>query len=515
MLKSLKAKAAILLLVFLVLPLLIYDQFRTADMEKRTLLLESLANEGRVVAELLRPRLHDYDGEALRHITQALQRIRVVDGRNIKLLLHPADPRAEGRFFFIAHAPKVSEDYLAETRAQLIETGVLGELRADCATGDRDGVRSVNISGKTEVLTSITPIRTESGCWAVITSHAGDDAIGAAIGQPYWRMPQVQLASAIYLAMALMVLLLALDVWRNLRRFAAAAESIGARPTADGPSFRALNRIPELDGVARAFDRMVVTLSSTAWVIRRAAEDNAHALKTPLSTIAQSLDPLKSALPAHAVHGHRALTLIERAVFRLDDLVDAARQVDRATADILVAPQADVDLGALLEETLEAQADRAAAQGLTFERDIETGGVVGGSRPLLLPVAENLIANAIDFAPPGSAVRVELHADDEGGAEFSVSDNGPGVPEDSRERIFDRYYSTRAGTGASESRGVVGEAHAGIGLWVARRNVEALGGTIRAEANEPAGLRVVVRLPLRPPDRASTTKTPLPRRGSG
>jgi len=515
MLKSLKAKAAVLLLVFLVLPLLIYDQFRTADMEKRRLLLDSLANEGRVVAELLRPRLHDYDGESLRHITQALRRIRVVDGRNIKLLLHPADPQTGDRFFFIAHAPEVSRDYLAATRAQLLETGVLGELRADCATARRDGVPSVNISGKTEVLTSITPVETQAGCWAVITSHAGDDAIGAALGRPYWQTPQVQLAAGIYLAMALMVLLLALDVWRNLRRFAAAAASIGARPMAEGPRFQALNRIPELDGVARAFDRMVVTLSSTAWVIRRAAEDNAHALKTPLSTIAQALDPLKRTLPAHAVQGHRALTLIERAVFRLDDLVDAARQVDRATADILIAPQADVDLGALLEETLEAQADRAAAQDLTFERDIETGVVVGGSHPLLLPVAENLIGNAIDFAPPDSTVHVALHADDEGGAKFSVSDNGPGVPEDSRERIFDRYYSTRPGTATGEPRTVVGEAHAGIGLWVARRNVEALGGTIRAEANEPAGLRVVVRLPPRPPGRASATKTPLSRRDSG
>ena len=75
-----------------------------------------------------------------------------------------------------------------------------------------------------------------------------------------------------------------------------------------------------------------------------------------------------------------------------------------------------------------------------------------------------------------------------------VSDQGPGVPAGQLERIFDRYYAERhaeASNGAPES-------HFGIGLSIARRNVEAMGGTVEAENRTPHGLAVHVRLPLAP-----------------
>jgi len=94
------------------------------------------------------------------------------------------------------------------------------------------------------------------------------------------------------------------------------------------------------------------------------------------------------------------------------------------------------------------------------------------------------------------ASSVDLSTTD-GMAELLIADSGPGVSAENLERMFDRYFSHRpAGDGPSD-----GQVHFGIGLWVARRNVEALGGTIMAENRAPNGLLMRVKLPLAEPTR--------------
>ena len=106
---------------------------------------------------------------------------------------------------------------------------------------------------------------------------------------------------------------------------------------------------------------------------------------------------------------------------------------------------------------------------------------------------ENLIDNAASFSPPGCEILIHLTRDGRF-AHLTVSDHGPGVPEGQLERIFDRYYSERREEAASEA----GATYFGIGLSIARRNVEAMGGTIEAENRAPHGLTVHIRLPLAP-----------------
>ena len=79
-------------------------------------------------------------------------------------------------------------------------------------------------------------------------------------------------------------------------------------------------------------------------------------------------------------------------------------------------------------------------------------------------------------------------------AHLTVSDRGPGVPDEQIERIFERYYSERRADAVGEMPG----SYFGIGLWIARRNVEAMGGMIAAENRRPHGLTVHIRLPLAP-----------------
>ena len=94
---------------------------------------------------------------------------------------------------------------------------------------------------------------------------------------------------------------------------------------------------------------------------------------------------------------------------------------------------------------------------------------------------------------PGSDILVHLTRDG-WFARLTISDQGPGVPAEQLERIFDRYYSERRAEAASDPT----SSYFGIGLWISRRNVETMGGRIEAENLEPQGLAIHVHLPLAP-----------------
>src|SRR5690606_19012989 len=104
----------------------------------------------------------------------------------------------------------------------------------------------------------------------------------------------------------------------------------------------------------------------------------------------------------------------------------------------------------------------------------------------------NLLDNALSFTPPGGQINVSLRKE-AGRAVLSVMDNGPGVPSEDLDRIFERYYSARR-----QNSDEVG--HLGLGLWVVKRNAEALGGEVQASNRVFGGLEISVTLPLTNPN---------------
>ena len=294
----------------------------------------------------------------------------------------------------------------------------------------------------------------------------------------------------------LVVLWVFLSVWRSLRRFADLARSIRASE-APSASFAAQNRVPELDNVAQEFDDMVDTLHGSALAIRNAAEENAHAFKTPIGVIRQALEPLKRPEATADPRTRRAIDLIERAIERLDALVAAARRIDEATAALIHPPRETVKLSDLTERVVEDYREVATARGVRLTAQIEPMLSVQGGEEIMETVVENILDNAIGFSYPGQEVRVRL-ARDGRIAHLVVADAGPGVSTENLERIFDRYFSKRAvpRRDGEAMNGGDGSAHFGIGLWLVRRNVEAIGGSARAENRAGGGLEVHVRLPL-------------------
>ena len=148
-----------------------------------------------------------------------------------------------------------------------------------------------------------------------------------------------------------------------------------------------------------------------------------------------------------------------------------------------------VELPALLERV--ADEARLQAGAPTIEVHAPAGLTVPGDGERLHQVVANLVDNAVRYSPANGRVAIEAMPA-AGSIEVRVTDEGPGIPEDERARVFERFYrSARARTNAGGG--------AGLGLAIAHWIVDLHGGTIRAEAAQPTGCCVVIALPNEPP----------------
>lgn len=487
--RAFATKLFVLIVIFVTVPIIVYDQLRAADEDNKLLLMEGARQQGRMVAEILRPRLGQVTPKLVSELTAALGSL---DGAavKVKLLYRPSDATKPFGFYYVASIPAVTTEYLKRERSELIERGVLAKVRATCATADPIAERYINPSGRLEVLTSLTPIETPSGCWVVITSHSSADFVSSSIGRPYWMTPEILGASTIYLLMALFATLLYLDAWHSVRMFRGLAHGIRTGRRGE-TSFADFNRVPELAGVAHEFDRLIEKLHNSADQMRYAAEENAHAFKTPIAVISQSIEPLKRGAEDNPGVG-RAVGRIERSVERLDALVTAARQMEEMTAELLDQPLQKVELLEPMKRIVQAYGVAQGESGPEIVLTASATPTVNAGEDLLETVIENLLDNAIGFSPPGGKVTLSLDQDGSD-ALITVDDQGSGVAEEKLEQIFERYYSERDET--TRTGGGDSHEHFGIGLWIVRRNVESIGGRITAENSAQGGLRVRVRIP--------------------
>ena len=493
---SVTLKLLLLGVVFLVVPAMLYGRFAEVDAQRQQLLVRNLQIQGRLVAQSLEATLTAAGPRAVVEAGQWVERFAQGELR-IKLLLRPAAD--DQGFYYVAASPQVGAEYLTQERDRLVQSGVLPKLEESCAGNRPLADRFTNPSGEQELLTSITPFHTEAGCWAVITSYAASDLAGDSLTRPFADAPEVRWAGGFYVFMALLILASAIAVSLSLRRFADLARRIRRSQTARGVSagvprrvsFAAASPVPELKPVAVEFDRMVATLDASARTIREAAEENAHAFKAPIAAIAQSLEPLRRT--AKDPLSGKAVTVIERSLDRLEALISAARRVDEAIAELLDEPVQFIALSSLVRNTARAFNDAHSGQSgnrVAVVAEAADGIRVGASEEALETVLENLLDNAVSFSPPGGVVRIKLSKANRR-AEMVVEDQGPGVPNDIINHIFERHFSYRP-----NEAGDTGDSHFGIGLAIVRRNVELLGGTIVAENRAEGGLRITVKLPL-------------------
>lgn len=494
--RPLVSKLLVLLFVFACVPVILYNQFRVADEDKRLLLHESVREQGRLIAESLRPMFARLEPSPLFDLDEEIRRF-ATDVTGIKVLYRPAAKNGAEDFYFVATEPPVEAQTLNKVRETMIARGVLDRLTPSCEDGRPLALRHRDASGNGHILTSITPITNAAGCWAVITTHQTASLLGAAIDKPYWQSIEVRLAGIIYFGMAILTIILFLGIWRGLMQFRDLARSIGIGKAAGG--FANENRVPELTEVAEEFDRMTLALQDSANSIRRAAEDNAHAFKTPLAIMRQALEPLRKLVASENNRGARAINVIEQAIDRLDHLVASSWRLDQTTAEILDAPSQEIVLSDLVDRLMTAYTDSFRNKSLKVKGQMTSGLVVKASEDLVETVLENVIDNAIEASPPGGSIGVSLRRREDD-ALLQIADEGPGVAEEDLERIFERYISLRdnantLSTDATTS-GEDAAPHLGIGLWIVRRNLQAIGGDAWAENRLEGGLIVNLSFPL-------------------
>ena len=489
---SLTAKLIALVGIFIAVPIVLYGQFRIADDQMRELVTRAIQQRSWLVAEALRPVLDRPEGVPVGSLNATLQTFGD-DGTDLQLMLQPRGRKGTGSFYYVASAPPIDPSKLGAQLDSLERNHILPQLSATCTADERQEIRYRQPDGQEEVLTSVIPIRTRWGCWVLISSHTTSEYLKTSIGRPYWQTHAVRIATVSYLVVALLAALIALSVWRNIRHFRTVAREI--RHGRGGEySFTARNVVPELASVALDFDRLVLDLRRIAREIRQAAEDNAHSFKGPIATIQSALEPLRRHLPREEERAARAFMLVDSSLERLRGLITAAQRLDNTTADLIEAPQRRVDLTQTLADALLRYREVLAERNLRLTRRLDENVIVHAGTDVLDVIIENILDNAISFSPPESTITVSLTRERRT-VDLHIEDEGPGVDPERLQRMFDRYFSLRPKTGQG-ARPQNSTAHAGLGLWIVRRNVEALGGTVRASNRIGGGLSVHVVLPI-------------------
>lgn len=263
--RSLATKILVVGAVFAIVPGIVYERLHRADQEKAELLLKAAREQGRLIATYLEPTL-DAGLSGLPQLGQALDPLSS-ENLNIRVLFRPETGAGNSGFYYVAASPPQSASYLESELRTLAGLGVLSRLSTSCNRNETVGIRHAVEGGPEQLITVVTPVANASGCWPVLTSYAKAEFLGSSVGRPYWRAPEIQLASALYFGAAVFTITVLLRIRRSLRAFRNTAVAIGRRGSRE--SFARQNRNPDLDGVAHEFDRMVQRIGLLSFSVDR------------------------------------------------------------------------------------------------------------------------------------------------------------------------------------------------------------------------------------------------------
>lgn len=255
---------------------------------------------------------------------------------------------------------------------------------------------------------------------------------------------------------ALVSLVLATTIARPLGRLTRRAQRIAARQPTEADHLA--TRSDEIGQLARAVEAMTDELERRAHDARTLAADISHEFKTPLTGIRGAAELLRDGASDDPAARDRFLAMI---------LDDAAR-LDRLVSRLLELARVEDDRGIELPVDLEALARACAGRSWPVPIETHTTGspLVPGRSAQLASAIENLVANATQFADPGTAVRIAIERR-ASSVRVTVTNHGPALSPAARARVWDRFYSTRVADGGS-----------GLGLAIVRSVALHHGGTV-------------------------------------
>ncbi len=370
------------------------------------------------------------------------------------------------------------------TQQQEFDRALAGEI----SRGER-----LNEKGE-RVVTVTLPLRRVQAVLGAVTVESADvERILVAE-----RASMIPFVLGATIAIFLSSLLLALFIALPIERLAAAADSLRLTGATRLSLPDVSKRKDEIGALGHSIEQMTGALADRIDANQRFAADVSHEIKNPLASIQSAVASARSATTPE--QQSQMLAIVAQDVQRLDRLITDIARASRIEAETALGDQGQVDLGSLLFELTRAYAtppvEKAHAEILFKGAKPEGAFVIGQAGPLG-QVFRNLIDNARSFSPEGGMVTVSaaVARTKEGPiVRAMVEDEGPGIPAENLETVFERFYTQRP-------KGTAFGGNSGLGLSIARQIVTAHQGRIYAQniekdGNPRAGARLVVELPL-------------------
>jgi signal transduction histidine kinase len=229
-----------------------------------------------------------------------------------------------------------------------------------------------------------------------------------------------------------------------------------------------------------------------------------HDFKNPISVVLANVEHLLDAGTATPEEVREIAAEIREAAEIMERMALDLLDVSRSEAGVLAADRAPIDVVELAREVIASVRHRLDAESKQITLQAEPPAlVVHADGDLIRRVIDNLLDNSIKYSGAGTLIAVQICHVTDGWMELRVRDQGPGVPEVYRTRIFEKY--SRLARDAAHLR-----TSRGLGLTFCRLAVQAHGGEIWVEGNAPTGSVFCVRLPMTPPARASRAPAAAP-----
>jgi len=336
------------------------------------------------------------------------------------------------------------------------------------------------------------PIQHVRASTGVLTIEAGD-VEKIIVAQRLALLPFVAIAFLVTLVSSVMLNQIIAGPVRRLSR-AADQVSLSRARAISLPDLSGRN--DELGDLSRSLETMTNSLSERLDAIERFAADVAHEIRNPLTSIRSAVETLDIVEDPKAKA--RLTAILQQDVSRLDRLITDISNFSRLDAELSRDAPRAVDLGRLLGEIVSTYAEAKPGEALVsiFVEGDAPVSVMAREGPLG-QVFRNLIENARSFAvlttePGRPEVRVQIRRAG-AAAMVTVDDDGPGIPPDNLETVFERFYTSRP-------KGAAFGGNSGLGLSIARQIILAHGGRVWAEnrtdaAGQVLGARFTVVLP--------------------
>jgi two-component system, OmpR family, sensor histidine kinase ChvG len=365
---------------------------------------------------------------------------------------------------------------------------------ANALKGFKSSMVRINERGEVIVSVSVPVQRFRAVRGALMLSTQGAD-IDNMVGAERVAIFKVFLIAAG--VMVVLSFLLAGTIAGPVRRLAESAQLVRRRIRSRVEIPDLSHRRDEIGHLSGSLRAMTEALYNRIEAIERFAADVSHELKNPLTSLRSAVETLPLAKTNES--RDRLLAVIQHDVKRLDRLISDISDASRLDAEMQRQEAQPVNVAKLLTTVVSVANERhddGVSVTLNFEGGRGAAFMVLGNDSRLGQVIDNLIDNARSFSPPGGTVRVTCQRL-RNEIEVIVDDDGPGVPEEAREKIFERFYTHRPHQPFGQN--------SGLGLSISKHIIEAHGGRIRTENRERAaaageaavvlGARFIVRLP--------------------